>query len=60
MKVILTTYVDAPLGVEIDQEARTLNVSRSDYIARIVADRAARGRVRNQIERDQKRIVPTK
>jgi hypothetical protein len=52
--------VDAPLGVEIDQEARTLNVSRSDYIARIVADRAARGRVRNQIERDQKRIVPTK
>lgn len=52
MKVVLTTYVDANLGVEIDKEARDLKISRSDYIGRIVADHGARQRARTQIKRE--------
>jgi hypothetical protein len=53
MNSILTTYVKHDVAAEIAQEAERLGLSRSEWIARIISDKASRNKAARAVKREQ-------
>lgn len=54
MNTILTTYIEHPTATRLAEEARRLGLSKSEFIARVLRDRRAWGRVAAQVKQERK------
>jgi hypothetical protein len=59
MKTVLTTYIPTVVAVKIHAEAESLGISKSDYLARMLASEKYRRVAQRQIRRQRARETIT-